>query len=85
MGVEGWCLESKTEVKWGQISLEMLNRWSNQQPWKCRCSSDAGVYRKKKEIPHHGRAADFFGGVVTYTTTELSSCDDCNLFCVLCI
>ncbi|GFW06389.1 zinc finger and SCAN domain-containing protein 22 [Trichonephila clavipes] len=53
----------------------MLNRWTNQQPWHCRCISDAGVYRKK-EIPHHGRAADFFGGVATYTTTELSSCYD---------
>ncbi|GFW41406.1 hypothetical protein TNCV_464971 [Trichonephila clavipes] len=26
----------------------MLNRRSNQQPWQCRCSSDAGVYREKK-------------------------------------
>ncbi|GFW35540.1 hypothetical protein TNCV_2461821 [Trichonephila clavipes] len=57
----------------------MLNRRSNQHPWQCRCISDAGVYRKK-EIPHHGRAADFFGGVATFTTTELSSCDDCNFF-----
>ncbi|GFX72320.1 hypothetical protein TNCV_822731 [Trichonephila clavipes] len=34
-------------------------RQSNQQPGHCRCIRDAGVYR------HHGRAADFFGGVTT--------------------
>ncbi|GFX53323.1 hypothetical protein TNCV_363161 [Trichonephila clavipes] len=30
--------------------------------------------------PHHGRAADFFGGAATHKTTELSFCDDCNFF-----
>ncbi|GFV82401.1 hypothetical protein TNCV_643621 [Trichonephila clavipes] len=42
-----------------QISLEMWNRRSNQQPGHCRYITDAGVYR------HHGRAADFFGSVAT--------------------
>ncbi|GFT49795.1 hypothetical protein TNCV_1545231 [Trichonephila clavipes] len=31
----------------------------NQQPEHCRCIKDSGIYR------HHGRAADFFGGVAT--------------------
>ncbi|GFY26729.1 hypothetical protein TNCV_4374751 [Trichonephila clavipes] len=36
---------------------------------------DAGVYRRK-DMFHHGRAAYFFGGAATYTTTELSSGND---------
>ncbi|GFV84305.1 hypothetical protein TNCV_1591641 [Trichonephila clavipes] len=57
----------------------MWNRRTNQQPGHCRCIRDAGVYRKK-DMLHHGRATDFFGGVTTYTTTELSSCVDYDFF-----
>ncbi|GFW03354.1 hypothetical protein TNCV_4544361 [Trichonephila clavipes] len=57
----------------------MLNRRTNQQPGHCRCNRDAGDYRKK-DMLDHGRATDFFDGVPTYATTELSSCVDYNFF-----
>ncbi|GFV76680.1 hypothetical protein TNCV_4729001 [Trichonephila clavipes] len=44
-----------------QTSLEVLNRRSNQHPLQCRCISD--FFWKKEIFPHHGRVADFFGGV----------------------
>ncbi|GFU77817.1 uncharacterized protein TNCV_1138251 [Trichonephila clavipes] len=59
-------------------------RRSNQQPGHCRCIRDAGVYRRK-DMLHHGRVADFFGGGELYrspgrlhTRTRLSSVPKTN-------
>ncbi|GFW50374.1 uncharacterized protein TNCV_2886801 [Trichonephila clavipes] len=47
-------------------------------------SAIAGVYRKDI-FPHRGRAADFFGGVVTHMITELFSCEEKKFFLLVII